>query len=150
MFRSSFVAVPDTGHVNVHEVLPGLLLYLVRVRTEREDARVRHDDVEPAELGHSIIYRLRECVYVAHICFCGDDSPVKGFDLSNGLCQVFRCCRLIKFADAVDLGAQVNGDDVGAPLASRSAWLRPCPRAAPVTNATFPSSVPMIRFLHFV
>src|SRR5581483_12412117 len=29
--------------------------------------------------------------------------------------------------------------------ASRMAWLRPCPRAAPVMKATFPSSFPMLR-----
>src|SRR5690606_34035912 len=39
------------------------------------------------------------------------------------------------------MGAQMSTAMIAAPSrASRNAWLRPCPRAAPVISATFPSS----------
>ena len=46
------------------------------------------------------------------------------------------------------MGAHASTAMMLAPsLAKRTAWLRPIPRAAPVTNATRPSSSPMCSLL---
>ena len=65
------------------------------------------------------------CVVVAHIDLGGDDPPVETLDQVGGLGGSSGVVGGIR--STVSMGLNVDGDDVGALQASRTAWLRPCP-----------------------
>jgi hypothetical protein len=109
--------VPHAGQVDVDEVLPGLLGDLVRLGTEREDARVRDHRVEPAELGDPVVDGGGQRLDVADVGLLGDDPSAQLLHLAHGLGQVFRGRALVEVGGhAVDGCGDVHRDDVGALL----------------------------------
>jgi hypothetical protein len=108
--------VPYTGDVDVHQVLPGLLGYLVRSVAEREDARVRDDGVEATQLRHALVHGMLQCLGVAHVGLRGHDPPVAFLYLPYRLVEVLMRGSGVEGPHAVDLRAEVDSDDVRALL----------------------------------
>jgi hypothetical protein len=101
--------VPDAGQVGVDHVLPGGLAELVQ-RPEAEDPRVGGDDVQPPELGHTVVQRRLHRSVVAHVGLDGHDPAVQRLDLLDRFRQVGRGRHRVRHAG--DLIAEVDGDDV--------------------------------------
>ena len=81
---------------------------------EGADARVRDDDVEPAELFHTAVHQGFERVVVTHVDLRGHDAAILGLDQVGGFGEVVRC--RVRVSHVVDRSADVERDDVGALL----------------------------------
>jgi hypothetical protein len=76
------------------------------------DAGLGDDDVEVAQLGDPVVQRLLERSGVSHVDLGGDRLAARLLDVLGGLLEVFRPGQRV--AHGVDVGADVDGDDVGA------------------------------------
>jgi hypothetical protein len=84
-------------------------------RADLVDARVRDDDVEPAELGDAVVQGRLQGRGVPHVRLVRDDPPVKRLYLPDRLRQVFLAGRRVG-RHRRDRPRDVDRDDVGALL----------------------------------
>ena len=139
--------LPHAGQVDVDHVLPDVFVQSCaagrrRCRCRRWPRRCR--------AGRAPRPRRRRAAFsageVADVDARGDDPPVERLDQRGGLGQILRRGRRARRRRRS--GWQRSMAMMSAPSsASRTAWLRPWPRAAPVMKATFarrhvPSSPP--------
>jgi hypothetical protein len=105
-------------------------------------------DVDRADRGRSLLERLLQRCFIADVGLRGEDPPVQGLNLLRGGGEVLGRGHRVR---TLSICAAMSTAMMSAPSsASLTAWLRPRPRAAPVMKATFPSSLPISRFLRFV
>jgi hypothetical protein len=107
---------PYTGEVGVDHVAPALRRHCVGCVVHR-DPGVRDHDVEPTKLRHTGVDRRRDSGRVAHVGLARGDAAAKQLDLGDGgvgdgVVEILGCCERI--IDRVDIGADVDRDDVGA------------------------------------
>ena len=133
---------PHPGEVDVDHVPPGLLAHLLgraaasRCRRSPPTMSSRPSSATP------VVDRGLERVVVAHVGLAGDDPPVERLDLLDRLGEVAR--RRPSGRGTVSIWRQMSTAMMSAPsCASRTAWLRPWPRAAPVMKATLPETRPI-------
>jgi len=115
---------PDAGQVDVDHVLPRLLGHF-RGGAVGDDSRVRDDYVQPAERIHP----GRDCCVqrheISHVGFSGDDSPADCLDEARRLDKVLLPRQVV--GDAVDIGRDIDGDDVSALLGEADRVAAPLP-----------------------
>src|ERR1700742_820733 len=94
-----------------------------------QDPRVREHEVDPAQLGHAGGHNGFQSLEIPNVALLGNDAAARLLDEVDGLVEVFAGRHRV--GDAVDLTAEIEGDDVGAllgepnrmrpPLATRGA-----------------------------
>ena len=97
--------------VGVDHVDPGL--HVAGALHSRDSGRC-HDDVEPAQLGDSLVEDLLQLGGVAHVHLGGDHALPRLLDELRGLFEIFG--RGHRIADRCEILATVDRDDVGALL----------------------------------
>src|SRR6201997_2289078 len=113
MWHTGFHRLPDARQVYVDHFLPVVFGGLVQRVAAIADARVGHDDVQPAQLLHAVVHRGFQRVVIADIDFGREDPAVQALDQVGGLGQVLgRRCR--DGGVPHDRLTDVDGDDVGA------------------------------------
>jgi hypothetical protein len=91
----------------------------VRVaQRHREDAGVRHDDIESFEVRQARFECVSEVSALPYVRLPGDDAPAEFLDRTLGLPKVFG--RGERVVVGVDLAADIDSDDV-CPFAIRTA-----------------------------
>jgi acetamidase/formamidase len=98
---------------------------------------IGQDEVDSPKLFFACIDDRLKLPEVTHIGVFGHDPATGLLDEIHCFIEVFGLRHRVRHA--LDLRAQIDGDDVGAQRVS------PCPRAAPVMNATFPSNCGAIK-----
>jgi len=107
---ATFHRVPGTGQVHVEHVGEGLVL--VRAAHERGDPGVGDDAPHRAECRHPLFDGGLQGAAVADVDLLRHDPPALRLDQAGGLGEVLGSGERI--ADRGDVGADVDGDDVGA------------------------------------
>ena len=79
--------VPHAGEVDGDGLQPGGVVHL-EGGDGLVDARIRHHDVEPAELGDAVVECCPQRRGIPHIRLVRHDPPVQGLDLADRLGQV--------------------------------------------------------------
>lgn len=130
--------VDDSDEVNVECVDKALIRNVIALWA---DSCVRHDNVQTTQLCNGVVQRRFETCAVAHV----DDSRD---DTLTGLLDELRCFVQVlasgKGYSLDSMSAQMSTAMMSAPSSARwTAWLRPCPRAAPVTSYLALESVHM-------
>ena len=103
--------MPDTGEVDVDEVLPRPLVQLPR-RAEGSDPGVGADDVDVPECFEPLGHGLVQLGLRPDIGLSGHDAPAEFLDQRHRLLEIVFGGEGV--FHAVDLFHEVDGDDVGA------------------------------------
>ncbi len=141
--HSGFHRLPHAGQVDVDHLVPVEFAGLVQGGIAAvADTGVGHHDVEAAQLLDPAVDGGLDSGGVADVDLGGDDAPVEALHEVGGLGEIVRGWRRgMAVSTPGRMGPAMSIAMMSAPSsASRTAWLRPCPRAAPVTNATLPST----------
>src|SRR5215203_4166500 len=77
MWQCRFDGVPNAGEVDIQHRLPCRLLDQRGWGWGTADAGIRHDYVERAERGHSLLKRCTKTVEVPHIGLRADDAAAR-------------------------------------------------------------------------
>ena len=129
--------VPHAGQVDADDRVPQVGRHLVPP-ADGADAGVGHHDVEAAELGHPVRHGGCHARGVADVDR-RRHHPATGLRRPAGPWWPGRPAWPWR-SRWVATGAQTSRAMMSAPSAARrTAWLRPWPRAAPVTRATLPA-----------
>ena len=99
------------------------------------DAGIGQNEVQPAELRRALCENRLQWIEVADVGLLGDDAPPGLLDQLDGLGEVLLGRHRV--GDAVELLAEVDGDDVGALFGEPNRVERTWPRAAPVMKVIF-------------
>lgn len=104
--------LPHAAEVDINHLLPQRFFRLVQLARGGADPRVRHDDVEAAQLFDAAVHGGLQRGEVPHVHLRGHDTAPGVFDHARGEVQIFRCgtgCGRIG-----EVPANVDGDDVCA------------------------------------
>src|SRR5271154_3614227 len=102
--------VPRPKHVDLDDVAELLAPATPVGGPHRDDAGVGHDDVQPAELTNPIVHRALQRRTVPHVGLRRVNVTAYRLDFLYRLVEVVKCGQWVR--DGVDIGANIDGDDI--------------------------------------